>query len=137
MTDIRKVDEMLQLTIFLHDIDFVDGDLIGEFARGSIQNFETRVKIIRNSNHICYVNNLNSFFKSFHGSTCDTMFSKTGNLERNLITCSERIKHIHPKNIYQLRETLFDKLDSFNFSDREDPKLFKNLAIFHCEIVCI
>ena len=33
MTDIPKVPEMLPLNIFLHDIDFVDGDLIGELAR--------------------------------------------------------------------------------------------------------
>ena len=36
MTDIPKVEEMLQLIIFL-DIDFVDGELIGELARVSIQ----------------------------------------------------------------------------------------------------
>ena len=30
MTDIPKVEEMLQLTIFLYDIDFVDGELIGD-----------------------------------------------------------------------------------------------------------
>ena len=29
LTDIPKVEEMLQLTIFLYDIDFVDGELIG------------------------------------------------------------------------------------------------------------
>ena len=32
MTDISKVEEMLQLNIFLYDIDFVDGELIGELA---------------------------------------------------------------------------------------------------------
>ena len=32
MTDIPKVEEMLQLNIFLYDIDFVDGELIGELA---------------------------------------------------------------------------------------------------------
>ena len=33
MTDIPKVEEMLQLSIFLYDIDFVDGELIRELAR--------------------------------------------------------------------------------------------------------
>ena len=105
------------------------GDLIGELARRSTQNFETRVKLLRKNNHICYVNNMNSFLKSFRGSTCDTTFSKTGNLERHLITCSERVKHIQQKNFYQSRETLFDKLDSLNIPDRKDPKLFKSLAV--------
>ena len=129
MTDFRKVEELLQLTNFFYDTCFVDGDLIRELARRSIQNFETRVNFLRNNNHICYVKNMNSFFKSFRGSTCDTTLSRTANLERNLITCSERVKHIQPKNIYQLRETLFDKLDSLNIPDRKDPKLFKSLAV--------
>ena len=44
MTDIPKVEEMLQLNILLYDIDFVDGELIGELARRSIQVFEKSVK---------------------------------------------------------------------------------------------
>ena len=99
MTDIPKVEEMLQLNIFLYDIDFVDGELIGQLARRSIQKFEKSVKLLRYNNHICYVSDMNSCFKSFRCSTCDTIFSKTGNLERHLIKCSERVKHIYPKNV--------------------------------------
>ena len=137
MTDIPKVEEMLQLNIFLYDLDFVDGELIGELARRSIQMFEKSVKLSRYNNHICYVSDMNSFFKSFRCSSCDTMFSKTGNLERHLITCSERVKHIYPKNVYQLSETLFEKLDSFNIPYREGQKLFKNLAVFDFESICV
>ena len=137
MTDIPKVEEMLQLNIFPYDIDFVDGEMIGKLARRSIQIFEKSVKLLRYSNHICYVSDMNSFFKSFRCSTCDTIFSKTGNLERHLITCSERVKHIYPKKVYQLKETLFEKLDSFNFPYREDQKLFKNLAVFDFESICV
>ena len=102
MTDIPKLEEMLRLNIFLFDIDFVDGELIGELARRSIQKFEKRVKLLHYNNRICYVSGMNSFFKSFRCGTCDTIFSTTGNLERHLITCSERVKHINPKNVYQL-----------------------------------
>ena len=137
MTDIPKVEEMLQLNIFLYDIDFVDGELIGELALRSIQKFEKSVKLLRYNNHICYVSDMNSFFKSFRCSTCDTVFSMTGNLERHLITCSERVKHIYPKNVYQLRETRFEKLDSFSIPYREDQKLFKNLAVFDFESICV
>ena len=136
MTDIPKVEDMLQLNIFLYDIDFVNGELIGELARRSIQKFEKSVKLVRYNNHICYVTDMYSFFKSFRCSTCNTIFSKTGNLERHLITCSERVKHIYPKNINQLRETLFEKLDSFNIPYREDQKLFKKMAVFDFESIC-
>ena len=78
MTDIPKVKEMLQLNIFLYDIDFVDGVLNGELARRSIQKFEKSVKLLRYNNHICYVNNINAFFKAFRCTTCDTFFLKDG-----------------------------------------------------------
>ena len=126
MTDIPKMEEQLQLNIFHYDIDFVSGELIEELARRSIQKFEKSVKLLRYNNHICYVSDMNTFFKSCRCSICDTICSKTGNLERHLITCSERVKHIYPKNVYQLRETLFEMLDSFTIPYREDQKMFKN-----------
>ena len=58
-------------------------------------------------------------------------------MERHLIICSERVKHIYPKNVYRLRETLFEKLDSFNTPYREDQKLCKNLAVFDLESICV
>ena len=137
LNDIPKVEDLLQLNIFLYDIDFVDGELIGELCRITIQKFEKIVKLLRYNNHICYVNNINALFKAFRCTTCDTFFSKTGNLERHLVTCSERVKHIYPKNVYELRETLFEKLDAFNIPYRNEQKLFKNLAMFDFESICV
>ena len=54
-----------------------------------------------------------------------------------MITCSERLKHIYAKNVYQLREALFGKLDFFNIPYSEDQKLFKNLAVFAFESICV
>ena len=54
-----------------------------------------------------------------------------------LITCSERVKHIYPKNVYELIETLFEKLDAFNTPYRKEKKMFKNLAIFDFEFICV
>ena len=53
-----------------------------------------------------------------------------------MLKCNERVKHIYPMNVYQLRETLFDKLDSFDIQYTDDQKLFKNLAVFDCESIC-
>ena len=80
---------------------------------------------------------MNSFFNFFQCSTCDTIFPKTGTLERHLITCSKRVKHICPNNVYQLRETFFEKLDSFNIPHREDQQLFKSLAVSDFEPNCV
>ena len=68
---------------------------------------------------------------------CHTFFRETGNLERHLVRCSERVKHIYPKNVYQLRETLFDKLDPFDIQYTDDQTLFTKLAVFDFESICI
>ena len=54
-----------------------------------------------------------------------------------MLRCSERVEHINPKNLYQLRETLFDKLDSFDIQTTDDQKLFTNLAVFDFDSICI
>ena len=113
LNDIAKVEDSLQLNILLNDIDFVDGELIGGLCRRSIQKFEKSVKLLRYNNHICYVSNINAMFKASRYTTFNLFFSETGNLERHLVTCSECVKHIYPENVYELRETLFEKLDAF------------------------
>ena len=137
LKDIPKMEDLLQLNIFLYDIDFVDGELIGELCRRSIQEYENSVKLRRYNNHICYIKNINALFKAFRCTTCDTFFSKTGNLERHLVTCSDRNKHIYPKNLYELRGTLFEKVDAFNIPYKNEQKLFKNLSIFDFESICL
>ena len=100
MTDLPKMEDMLQFNIFVWDINFADGELIRELARRSIQKIEISVEVLRYNNHIRYVSYKNSLFKSFSCSECDTIFSKTGNLERHLITYSERVKHTYPKIVH-------------------------------------
>ena len=78
-----------------------------------------------------------ALFKDLRCSTCDMFFSTTGNLERHLVTCTERVKHIYPKNVYELRETPFDKLDALKIPYKEEEKLFKNLTNFDFESICV
>ena len=111
--------------------------MVRELARGSIKKYEKNVHLMRYNNHICYVDNINALFNAFRCPTCDTYFQKTGNLERHLVGCSERVKHIYPKNMYQIRETLFDKLDLFDIQYTDDQKIFNNLAVFDFESICI
>ena len=54
-----------------------------------------------------------------------------------MVRCSERVKHIYPKNVYQLRETLFDKLDSFDIQYRDVQTLFTYIAVFDFDSICI
>ena len=136
MNDIPIVDDLLTLIILLYDIHFVDGNIVGELARRGVQKYENTVRLLRYNNHICYVNNINAVFQSFRCPKCDTFFNRTFHLE-HLTKCSERVKNVYPRNVYQIRETLFDKLDSFGINYTSEEKLFKNLAIFDFESICV
>ena len=137
MNDIPIVEDLLTLNILLYDIDIVDGNIIGELARRSMQKYENTVRPLRYNNHICYVSNINAVFLSFRCPNCDTFFNRTFNLERHLTTCSERVKNVYPRKVYQIRETVFDKLDSFGINYTSEQKLFKKLAIFDFESICV
>ena len=137
MIDIPSVEDIVAINIFKYDIDFIDGAMVGELPRRSIKKYGKSVQLIRYNGHICYIDNIHALFKAFRCPICDIFFRKTGNLERHLVRRSERVKHIYPKNVYQLRETLFDKLDSFDIQYTDDQKLFTNLAIFDFESICI
>ena len=137
LNDILFVDDLLSLNIVLYDIDIVDGNTIRELARRSVQKYENTVRLLRFNNHICYVNNINAVFHSFRCPNCDTLFNRSFKLERHLITCSERVKNVYPKEVYQIRETPFDKLVSFGIKYKKEQKLFKILAIIDFESICV
>ena len=137
MDDIPSVEDIVGINIFIYDIDLFDGAMVGELARRSIKKYEKSVQLIRYNSHNCYVDNIHALFKAFRCPTCHKYFQKTGKLERHLVRCSERVKHIYPKNVYQLRETLLDKLDSFDIQYTDDQKFFSNLAVFDFESICI
>ena len=137
MDDTPSVEDTVGINLFIYDIDLIDGAVVGELVRRSIEKYEKNVQLIRYNSHYCYVDNINALFKAFRCPTCDTYFQKTGNFERHLVRCSERVKHIYPKNVYQLRETLFDKLDSFDIQYIDNQKLLTNLAVFDFESICI
>ena len=52
-------------------------------------------------------------------------------------TCKERVKNVCPRGVYYWRETLFEKLDNFSIAYPEDDTLFKNLAVFDFEAICV
>ena len=137
MDDVPSVEDIVGIIIFIYDIDLFDGAMVGKLAPRSIKKYEKNVQLIRYNNDICCVDNIYTLFKALRCPTCDTYFQKTGNLERHLVRCSERVKQIYPNNVYQLRETPFDKLDLFGIQYTDDQKLFTNLAVLDIESICI
>ena len=56
---------------------------------------------------------------------------------KDRIHCKDRIKHVYPRNKYQLSETLFDKLDLLSTPYTKKQQLFLNLAAFDFESNCV
>ena len=111
MEDIAAVEDTAQADILLYDIDIVDGSVIRELARRSVGNIFITVRLLRNNCHICYVSNINALFQPYCCPSCDHFNKMVQHLRRHLATCKETDEHISPKDVYQLRETLFDKLN--------------------------
>ena len=53
MNNIPTVEDLQTLHILLYDIDFVDGNIVGEFARRSVQEHGNTVRLLRYNNHKC------------------------------------------------------------------------------------
>ena len=137
MNGIPIVEDLLIFKNLLYDIDNVDGNIIGELAIRSLQKYDNAVRLLRYQNHIFYVRNLIAVFQYFRCPNCDTFLNRTFKLERLLTTCSEQVKNMYPRNEYQIRETLFDKLDYFGIKYISQQKLFKNLTLFDFESICV
>ena len=69
------------------------------------------INFLRYNNHICYVDDINTFFKRFRCPSCDTFIQKMGNFNRHVKTCKDRVQHIYLKSVYTLRPYLINLTD--------------------------
>ena len=108
------VEELVERNILIYDFDIQEGEYVRELASQSIGKFGRTVKLLRFNNHITHTNIIDSFFKCFRCPSCDCFFNRSNNFNRYLMTSKDRVRHIYPKNVYTLHETLIGKLEGFN-----------------------
>ena len=135
--DLHIVERLAEVNILVYDIEVSDGGSIGELAERFWRRFNSTDTLLRYNNHICYVTDVNKVFKSFRCSTCNTFFTRSSNLQRQMLKCEELVENIYPKPVHQLRQTLFDKLRAFDIEVAEGDTLFNNFAVFHFELICV
>ena len=134
MERIAAGEDIFQADFFLHDIDIVDGSMIGELVG---KNSDT-VRLLRYNSPICYISNINPLFKAYRCTSCDKFVNLAQHPERHLTTCKERVKHVFPENVvYKLRKTLFDKLNFFNVLYANDQKRLKSMEIIDFESIYV
>ena len=113
--DLPVVEEIVQRNIFIYDFDIQERDYVGERARRSIGRLNQTVTLLRFNSHIIHKNDIDSFFKCSRCPSCNTFFHKSDHFNQHLLRCKDRLRYIYPKKVYELRETLFEKLEGFNF----------------------
>ena len=64
-------------------------------------------------------------------------FRRNSSLQRHLPKCEELFRNNYPRSVYQLRETLFDKLKAFDIEVTEDKLHITNVAVFDFESICV
>ena len=81
------IEELIKQNIFIYDFDIEDDEIIGELVRRRVERYDENIKLLRYNNHICYVNDINKFFKKFRCPSCDAFLHHSGNFNRHLKTC--------------------------------------------------
>ena len=74
MDDIPSLEDIVRINIFIYDIDFIDGAMVGELARRTFKKYEKNVQLLRYNSPICNVDNNHALFKAFPCPTCDIYF---------------------------------------------------------------
>ena len=78
------VEETVQRNIFIINFDIQEGEYVGELTRQSIGRFCKTVKLLRLNNQIIHKNDIDSFFKYFRCTSCDTFFKRSEFLNKHL-----------------------------------------------------
>ena len=73
--DIARREDIVQADSFLYDFDIVDGSMIGELGRRSVEKLSNTVRPLRYNSHICYVFNINNPFGAYRCPSCDEFIS--------------------------------------------------------------
>ena len=131
------VEEFVQRNIFIFDFDIQEGEYVGELAKRSTGKFEKAVKLLRFNNYIIHTNDIHSLFECFRCPSCDCFFNRSNIFNIHLKFCKDRVRHNYPKNVNELRKTLFEKLEGTKLPVSEENKLFNNLAFSDFESICV
>ena len=136
--DIYILEDICEINIQLFNIDYDEnGETVGELTRGSALRFSRIVNLIRYDNHICWTENFNNLLKKFRCHICDFFLSSTRNLLNHQRQCRENIKHVYPTGVYQLKETVFERLEDIGIHVEKEIRLFTNFAFFDFESITV
>ena len=126
---------LVQVNIFLCDMDLLMKQSLESLPEGVLANnpnlFDNYVITVTFD-----ISVISMYSSKIIAAHCLTFFS-TEHRICHLNICIEWVKNVYPKKVYQLRETMFDKLVSFGVPYTDNQKLFSNMDIFNFESNCV
>ena len=129
--EIPLVEKITSVNLNMYSLYYdEEGLLLGELSRRSAGLFKRGLSLVQYNNHVCWVSNINTLLKNFRCHNCDKYFTKRSLLDRHLLSCDDKVKHTYPNGPYELRETIFEKLEGINIHVETERRLFQNLAVF-------
>ena len=137
LEDLNFVELLAEVNVLVYDIEVSAVGKIGELAERSLRRFNSTATLLRYTNNTCYVTDVNKVFIPFRCSMCNTFITMSSNLQYHMRKCEELVNNFYPKSLYQLRETLFDKLRAVEIAVAEGDTLFNIFAVFDFEPNCV
>ena len=132
-SEIHEIEQIVQMNLQVYSICFDEKQSLKELCHQSANLFSDTISLLQYYNHICWTKNIDKFLKKYSCRNCEKFSSGSFNFQRQFRSCSERITHRYPSGIYQLNETVFEKMS--NQDIEVENYLFKNLVVFNFESI--
>ena len=130
----EPTDGIIQVyTIFIDDQSEIYAKLI---RRSCLKRAQT-TSLLKYDNHICWTADINKFLKKFRCCICDQYFDRSFNLLRHMQNFSKNMQHKYTTGVYQLSETVFERLGDAKNNVPLDLRLFSRLIIFDFESITV
>lgn len=114
-----------------------DGHIVGEQVRRSLGLYNDTCHLLQVGKHVCYIVDLQSLFKRYKCMRCSKFFTRQSNLHRHVsANCTEKVRNIYPGKVYNLQQTIFEKLDDIGIYLDRDMRVSSNFAVFDFESYC-
>ena len=127
----------VNINIYSHTKSAENGGIIGQQIRRSLGIHSDTCNLLQVGKHVCYITNMTAFFQRYKCLTCSKFFTKSGNMLRHMRRdCTESVRNVYPGKVYNLSQTMFEKLEELGIVVEQKDRLFSHFAIFDFETYC-
>ena len=123
----------MECKIVLYSVDYVRGQTVGELSRRSLHLYDSTCFLVRYNRHVCYIKNPKLLFKLYRCPNCSHFSEHPSWIEKHTTSCQNRVKDEYPGGVYNVKETLFEKLAEHNIIIPANLQLSKNVAVLDFE----